>query len=87
MCWPTSFFDRLRCAQERVISTGTSLDTGRLRSLLSERLGIVAPAIHAHVLGEHGESALIGWSSATVSGMPLDTFLGFTVFRRSTQAR
>lgn len=68
-------FDRLRGARGRVISTGTSLDTGRLRWLLSERLGIVAPAIHAHVLGEHGESALIGWSGATVSGMPLETFL------------
>ncbi|OLL31178.1 lactate dehydrogenase [Burkholderia sp. SRS-W-2-2016] len=68
-------FDRLRCAPERVISTGTSLDTGRLRSLLSERLGVVAPAIHAYVLGEHGESALIAWSGAAVCGMPLEVFL------------
>lgn len=68
-------FNRLGCARERVISTGTSLDTGRLRSLLSERLGVVAPAIHAYVLGEHGESALIAWSGATVSGMHLDAFL------------
>jgi len=67
--------DRLRCTPERVISTGTSLDTGRLRSLLSERLGVVAPAIHAYVLGEHGESAVIAWSGAAVSGMPLETFL------------
>ena len=67
--------DRLRCARERVISTGTSLDTGRLRSLLSERLGVVAPGIHAYVLGEHGESAVIDWSRATVSGMPLEMFL------------
>jgi L-lactate dehydrogenase len=68
-------FDRLRCARERVISTGTALDTGRLRSLLSERLGVVAPGIHAYVLGEHGESAVIAWSGATVSGMPLEMFL------------
>ncbi|KWR75076.1 lactate/malate family dehydrogenase [Cupriavidus sp. IDO] len=68
-------FDRLRCARERVISTGTALDTGRLRSLLSERLGVVAPGIHAYVLGEHGESAVIDWAGATVSGMPLETFL------------
>lgn len=67
--------DRLRCAPERVISTGTALDTGRLRALLSERLGVVAPAIHAYVIGEHGESAVIDWSGATVSGMPLETFL------------
>jgi L-lactate dehydrogenase len=66
---------RLGCVRERVISTGTSLDTARLRSLLSERLGVVAHAIGAYVLGEHGESALIHWSGATVSGMPLELFL------------
>lgn len=76
-CW-RSWRDRLRCARERVISTGTSLDTAQLRALLSERLGVVAPAIHAYVLGEHGESALIHWSGATVSGMPLDVFLART---------
>ncbi|ADG17536.1 L-lactate dehydrogenase [Paraburkholderia atlantica] len=68
-------YDQLRCERERVISTGTSLDTGRLRSLLSERFGVVASAIHAYVLGEHGESAVIQWSAATVCGMPLETFL------------
>jgi L-lactate dehydrogenase len=67
--------NRLRCARERVISTGTSLDTGRLRSLLSDRLSVVPPAIHAYVLGEHGASALIHWSGAAVSGMPLELFL------------
>jgi L-lactate dehydrogenase len=67
--------DRLRCAKERVISTGTSLDTGRLRSLLSDRLSVVPTAIHAYVLGEHGESALIHWSGAAVCGMPLELFL------------
>ncbi|MEX3810337.1 lactate dehydrogenase [Paraburkholderia sp. BR13439] len=68
-------YHQLRGERERVISTGTSLDTGRLRSLLSERLGVVASAIHAYVLGEHGESAVIQWSAATVCGMPLETFL------------
>ena len=69
---------RLGCARERVISTGTSLDTARLRALLSQRLGVVATAIHAYVLGEHGESALIHWSGASVAGMPLELFLGRT---------
>jgi L-lactate dehydrogenase len=67
--------ERLQCPRERVISTGTSLDTARLRSLLSARLNVVAHAIHAYVLGEHGASALIHWSGATVSGMPIDMFL------------
>jgi L-lactate dehydrogenase len=66
---------RLACARERVISTGTSLDTARLRALLAERLGVVAPAIEAYVLGEHGESAVIHWSGASVAGMPLELFL------------
>lgn len=66
---------RLGCVRERVISTGTSLDTARLRSLLSERLGVVAQAIHAYVLGEHGESAFIHWSGASVAGMALERFL------------
>lgn len=66
---------RLGCASERVISTGTSLDTARLRALMSQRLDVVSPAIHAYVIGEHGESALINWSGASVSGMPLEDFL------------
>jgi L-lactate dehydrogenase len=66
---------RLGCGRERVISTGTSLDTARLRTLLSQRLGVVSPAIHAYVIGEHGESALVNWSGASVCGMPLEDFL------------
>lgn len=68
----------LACPRERVISTGTSLDTARLRALLSQRLGVAAPAIEAYVLGEHGESALIHWSAAAVAGMPLELFLART---------
>ena len=68
-------YGKLRCDRERVISTGTTLDTARLRALLSERLGVVGPAIEAYVLGEHGESALIHWSGAAVSGMPLEVFM------------
>lgn len=64
--------------RERVISTGTELDTARLRTLLSDRLGVVAPSVYAYMLGEHGESAIIHWSGATVSGMPLEIFLSRT---------
>jgi L-lactate dehydrogenase len=59
--------------RERVISIGTELDTARLRTLLSDRLGVVPHSLHAYMLGEHGESAIIHWSGATVSGMPLET--------------
>ena len=64
--------------RERVISTGTELDTARLRTLLSDRLGVVAPSVYAYMLGEHGKSAIIHWSGATVSGMPLEIFLSRT---------
>jgi L-lactate dehydrogenase len=66
---------RLSSAPERIISSGTTLDTARLRALLSPRLGVAAPAIEAYVIGEHGESALVHWSGASVAGMPLELFL------------
>ena len=66
---------QLGLARERVISTGTELDTARLRTLLSERLGVIPHAVQAYMLGEHGESAIIHWSGATVGGIPLENFL------------
>ncbi|HMS03001.1 MAG TPA: L-lactate dehydrogenase [Gemmatimonadaceae bacterium] len=56
---------------ERVIGTGTILDTLRFRAQLSAHLGIAATSIHADVLGEHGDSEVLAWSSARVGGMPL----------------
>jgi L-lactate dehydrogenase len=58
----------------RVIGSGTTLDTARFRSLLSGALGIDPRHVHAYVLGEHGDSEVLGWSLVTVGGMPLDTF-------------
>lgn len=71
-------YARAGVPRERVISTGTSLDTARLRALLAERLDVVAPAIQAYVVGEHGESALIHWSGASVADLPLESFLTCT---------
>lgn len=56
---------------ERVIGTGTMLDTARLRQALSERLQINPRSIHAQLIGEHGDSEVVLWSSATVGGTPL----------------
>lgn len=50
----------------RVIGSGTILDTARFRSLLGEHLGIAAQSVHAYVLGEHGDSEVLVWSSARV---------------------
>jgi L-lactate dehydrogenase len=58
----------------RVIGSGTILDTSRFRTLLGEHLGISARSVHAYVLGEHGDSEVLVWSSAKVGGLPLADF-------------
>ena len=61
-------------ARERVIGSGTVLDTARLKYLLGERLGVDSRSVHAFVIGEHGDSELAVWSSANVSGIDLPAF-------------
>lgn len=56
---------------KHVISTSTTLDSARLRRALSERTGLDQKSIHAYVMGEHGESQMVPWSNASVSGVPL----------------
>ena len=58
----------------RVIGSGTTLDTARLRSLIGRHLNVDSQHIHAYVLGEHGDSEVIPWSFVTVGGIPLDEF-------------
>jgi L-lactate dehydrogenase len=58
----------------RVIGTGTILDTARFRALLAEKVGVASNSVHAYVLGEHGDSEVLVWSSATVGGVPLADF-------------
>ena len=58
----------------RVIGTGTMLDTARLRTILSRGLSVSPQSIHSYVLGEHGDSSVIDWSSVTVGGLSLDDF-------------
>lgn len=58
----------------RVLGSGTALDTARFRSLLGGHCGIDAHHVHAHVIGEHGDSEVLTWSLATVGGMPLEEF-------------
>ena len=56
---------------ERVIGSGTILDTARFRALLGEHLGIAPQSVHAYVLGEHGDSEVLVWSSALAGGVPI----------------
>lgn len=58
----------------RVIGSGTVLDTARLKSKLGEHLSVDNRAVHAFIIGEHGDSELAAWSSAMVSGVPLSKF-------------
>jgi L-lactate dehydrogenase len=59
---------------ERVIGSGTSLDTSRFRWRLAEAYGIATANVHAYVIGEHGDSQIPVLSSARVAGFPLDEF-------------
>lgn len=56
---------------QRVIGTGTLLDTARLRFLLGEYFGVDPRNVHAYVMGEHGESEFIPWSAATIGVKPV----------------
>ena len=58
----------------QVIGSGTVLDTARLRYMLGEHVDVDPRDVHAYVMGEHGDSELVAWSSAAVAGVPLDTF-------------
>ena len=58
----------------RVIGSGTVLDTGRFRYELGEHLGVDSRSIHAFIIGEHGDSELAAWSEARVGGMPIHDF-------------
>jgi len=59
---------------ERVIGSGTILDTARFRTLLAEHLGLAPHSVHAYVLGEHGDSEVLAWSSGKIGGVPVIEF-------------
>lgn len=60
--------------RERVIGSGTVLDTARLKQLLGDELGVDSRNVHTFIVGEHGDSELAVWSGANVSGLDLDDF-------------
>ncbi|CAH0338473.1 L-lactate dehydrogenase [Rhizobium sp. CECT 9324] len=59
---------------QRVIGSGTILDTARFRSLIGRHLGISPQSVHAYVLGEHGDSEVLAWSSARAGSVSLHSF-------------
>ena len=55
----------------QVLGTGTVLDSSRLRSLIAQHCGVAVQSVHAYIVGEHGDSEIPLWTSATVGGVPV----------------
>lgn len=64
--WKSSGYDK-----NKIIGSGTTLDTARLRFGLGERLGVTPKSIHAYVMGEHGDSQFVAWSYALLGVQPI----------------
>lgn len=60
---------------EKVIGSGTILDSARLRFKISEELGVSPKSVHAFQVGEHGDTEFALWSAATLGGLPLEKLL------------
>ncbi|MEG0326902.1 MAG: L-lactate dehydrogenase [Erysipelothrix sp.] len=59
---------------ERVIGSGTVLDTARFQSILANRFEVDARNIHANIIGEHGDSEIATWSLTTIAGLTIDQY-------------
>ena len=55
-------------APNKVIGSGTTLDTARLKYLVGQKLNVSAKDVHGYVLGEHGDSEFVAWNNVTVGG-------------------
>lgn len=60
--------------ENRVIGSGTVLDTARLKRAVAEHLTVDSRSVHAFIIGEHGDSEIAAWSGANISGIPLSDF-------------
>lgn len=60
--------------KERVIGSGTILDTARLRARVAEYYSVNQKNVHAYVLGEHGDSSFVPWSIANISNVPIENY-------------
>lgn len=72
--------------ENRVIGSGTVLDTARLKTELGEHLSVDSRSVHAFIIGEHGDSEIAAWSSANVSGIPLSAVCEMRGFHDHQQA-
>ena len=60
----------------RVFGSGTVLDSSRLRFLIAEHCGVAVQNVHAYIAGEHGDSEVPLWSTATIAGIPVSRWSG-----------
>ncbi len=60
--------------EERIIGSGTILDTSRVRSRIAEHFKISQKGVHAYVFGEHGDSAFVPWSLATIASLSIPNY-------------
>lgn len=74
-------------APEKVMGTGTMLDTARLRQILGRELNVDSRSVHAQVIGEHGDSEVVLWSSAAVGGISLRRWPGWQREREAIVAQ
>ena len=65
---------RLDWPRERVIGSGTVLDSARFRSMLSQHCGVDTRNVHAYILGEHGDSEVAAWSMTHIAGVPMKDY-------------
>lgn len=72
---------------QRVLGSGTTLDTARFRALLGEHVGVDAAHIHGYVIGEHGDSEVLTWSLTTVGNLPLTEFCRVQGVRMDDETR
>ena len=61
--------------KQRVIGSGTTLDTARFRYMLSDYFNVSESHVHAYIIGEHGDTSLPVWSTATIGSVPLQQWL------------
>lgn len=64
--------------RDQIIGSGTILDSARFRFLLGQKISVSPQSIHAYIVGEHGDSELPLWSTATIGNVSLDEFTNLT---------
>ena len=67
--------------ENRVLGSGTVLDSARLKYLLGEHLNVDSRSVHSFIIGEHGDSEIAAWSTVNVSGVPLYKFCEMRGYR------